>query len=119
MELSQIMTKVSKAMMPAVPEIHGVKLLGTGPVFTDGAYSVFVGYIESSGEKRDIPHYLLVNNANSVVEGSSARLFEARGQCSYMAAQLESQEEMIKKGESLFESTTKEEKKNTNGRNWN
>lgn len=96
-------------------EIHNVSLKEK-PLFTDGAYSVWVGYIISKGENKDIPHYLILNHINEVVEGSSANFVEARGHCSYLNSQLEAQDELIRKGESLFE---REKEKKEDGRSWN
>lgn len=95
-------------------EIKGVVLLGK-PVFTVDKYAVIIGYIETVERKSDIPHYLIVNTEHKVVEGSSASLFEARGMCSYTAKQISQQEELIAKGEALFE----KEEKGTSGNKWN
>lgn len=75
--------------------IRGV-VLQKGPLFSDGPYGVYVGYIESDATK-DIPHYLLVNMENEVIEGSSARLFEIRGMAEVFAKEVSTQNNLIEK----------------------
>ena len=52
---------------------------------------------------KDIPHYLVINTMTNVVEGSSARLFEARGICQAFAAELRDQNDLIAKQIDLVE----------------
>ena len=82
-------------------EIKGVVLIGDA-VFAAAPYIVNVGYVEEDNN-RDIPHYLVINTTTAVVEGSSARLFEARGICQAFAAELASQNELISKEIDLVE----------------
>jgi hypothetical protein len=82
--------------------IHNVQLLGD-PIFNEGTFAVYVGYIDTPERKNDVPHYLIINTRYNVVEGSSASIFEARGHCAYLNAQYEAQEDMITKGVKLFE----------------
>lgn len=73
--------------------IQGVTIIGEA-IFSYGSYSVFVGLIPDN-TNRDIPHYLLVNTETKVVEGSSARLFEARGMCEAYGKELEAQNDLL------------------------
>lgn len=82
-------------------EIKGIEIAGKA-LFSEGPYSVYVGYVENDSN-RDIPHYLIINNDTWVVEGSAARLPEARGTCAFFAAELKAQDALIAKGESLVE----------------
>jgi hypothetical protein len=88
-------------LMPA--KIKGVVLQGE-PIFLAAPYHVIVGYIESDAN-RDIPHYLIINTITNVIEGSSARLFEARGICQAYSMELKGQDEMISKEIDLVEKT--------------
>ena len=97
-------------------EIRNIKLLSSDPVFRDGVYGVFVGYIENDNHLQDIPHYLIINMEHKVVEGSRTVLFEARGECSYLNFQAEKQNELIADGESLFD---EEPLKAAKDRQWN
>lgn len=81
--------------------IKGVVLL-SGPVYSEGAYSVYVGYIEAMPDK-DIAHYLVINTTQGVVEGSSARLFEARGLCQAFFKELEDQDTRLAKAIDIVE----------------
>ena len=81
--------------------IKGVELL-SAPLFSEGVYSVYVGYITGDATK-DIPHYLVVNDQNCVVEGSSARYFEARAIASAFSKELVEQNEHLNKGREIVE----------------
>lgn len=74
----------------------------SAPLFTEGAYSVYVGYI-SGDTSKDIPHYLVINDTNRVVEGSSARYFEARAIASAFSKELTEQDEHLAKGREIVE----------------
>lgn len=82
-------------------DIKGIQVSGEA-IFTEGAYSVYVGYIESE-TGNDIPHYLIINDDTWVVEGSAARLFDARGMCSAYSKELVEQDKLISKGEPIVE----------------
>lgn len=99
MELSN--KKPRKAAGGIDLEIKGINIEGK-PLFTEGSYSVYKGWIESD-VNRDIPHYLIINNDTWVVEGSAARLFEARGMCSAFSKELIAQDKLLSKGESIVE----------------
>ena len=94
-------------------EIHNAKLIGN-PIFVDGSYGVINGYIDTETRKNDVPHYLIVNLRHEVIEGSASSLFEARGQCSYFNHQLEAQDTLLKKGETLFAEVGASDKSNWN-----
>jgi len=81
--------------------IKGVVLMGD-PIYSEGVYAVYVGYIESIPDK-DIPHYLAVNCQTGVVEGSSARLFEARGLCQAFHREVQEQDRLISQGIDMVE----------------
>jgi hypothetical protein len=82
-------------------ENFGVSLTGK-PLFSEGPYAVYVGTVDADG-RGDIPHYLIVNIQTTVVEGSAARLFEARGMCSMFAKELAEQDDLLSKGEAIVE----------------
>ena len=71
-------------------------------VYLAAPYQVVVGWIESD-TNRDIPHYLIINDNTGFVEGSSTRLFEARGICQAYQKELQSQNDMISKEIDLVE----------------
>ena len=85
----------------SVMAIKGVVIQETG-LYMAAPYEVIVGWIESDTNK-DIPHYLIVNTITGVVEGSSTRLFEARGICQAYQKELNAQDDMIFKQIDLVE----------------
>lgn len=82
-------------------EVKGVNIEGK-PLYTEGQYSVYKGWIDDE-KHNDIPHYLIINMETWVVEGSAARLFEARGMCSAFSHELELQNKMLAEGKPLVE----------------
>ena len=84
--------------------IHGVVILGE-PIYQEGVYQVVVGYLVNA-KNQDVPHYLIINVETSVIEGSSARLFEARSVAAAFNAELKSQDNLIAKGVGLVELQT-------------
>lgn len=73
--------------------IKGVVLL-SDPIYAEGVYAVVIGYIPTD-ENKDIAHYLIINTKYWVVEGSSGRLFEARGLCQAFHKELEQQDSFL------------------------
>ncbi len=86
----------------AFPEIRGITIMSRHAIYREGPYCVVVGFVIGDSN-RDIPHYLIINTDNNVVEGSAARLFEARGLAATFAAELASQDEWLAKGNSLVQ----------------
>lgn len=84
------------------PVIKGVVFTGKSALFTDGDYSVHLGYMESA-TREDIPHYLIVNDLTGVIEGSSARMFEARALAVAFNRELTGQTEALAKGVDILE----------------
>lgn len=81
--------------------IEGVELLG-GPIYAEGPYAVHVGRVPTD-KNQDIPHYLVVNTTYGVVEGSTSRLFEARGICQAFRKELEQQDLYLAKDMDIVE----------------
>jgi len=77
----------------------GIKIKGTvlvgQPIHFDAPYAVYVGYM-ASDQANDIPHYLIVNTTYNVIEGSAARITDARLGAYQLARELEEQDKVIK-----------------------
>jgi hypothetical protein len=95
-------------------EIKGVITIGAS-LYNKGVYSVYVGYLETNDNK-DIPHYLIINTDTEVVEGSAARLFDARAMVDAFFNELSNQDALIAKGESLVERREDGEENGTSGK---
>lgn len=79
--------------------IKGVTLLDR-ELYRSGPYKVYVGYM-SSRDSPDIPHYLIVNTLAGVIEGSTARMMEARALAYQLDSELQQQDKLIENAESL------------------
>lgn len=63
-------------------------------------FGVFVGYINNENNS-DIPHYLVINLLHNVIEGSTAKLIDARVLAFVLAKEVKEQDELIAKKEAL------------------
>lgn len=102
-------------------KIEGVIIEGDA-IYSEGEYSVYVGRMAPEVREGDIAHYLVINDRYKVVEGSSARVFEARGLCHVYNKELDYQNERLAQDMDIVQTEANgnvdPEFENKKGRKW-